>query len=67
VPSGLDKLWVADITYVRLLEEFAYLAVVFDAFMPAAMNGVMFPDGSRPAERAAQGLLRERGSNLNAD
>jgi transposase InsO family protein len=30
--SGLDQLWVADITYVRLREEFAYLAVVLDAF-----------------------------------
>jgi len=30
--SGLDQLWVADITYIRLLEEFAYLAVVLDAF-----------------------------------
>jgi putative transposase len=32
VPSGLDQLWVADITYVRLQEEFAYLAIVLDAF-----------------------------------
>ena len=32
VPIGLDQLWVADITYVRLLEEFAYLAVLLDAF-----------------------------------
>ena len=32
VPSGLDQLWVADITYVRLAEEFAFLAVVLDAF-----------------------------------
>ena len=32
VPTGLDQLWVADITYVRLREEFAYLAVVLDAF-----------------------------------
>src|SRR5574341_870456 len=30
--TGLDQLWVADITYVRLLEEFAFLAVVLDAF-----------------------------------
>jgi putative transposase len=30
--TGLDQLWVADITYVRLAEEFAYLAVVLDAF-----------------------------------
>jgi putative transposase len=32
VLTGIDQLWVADITYVRLLEEFAYLAVVLDAF-----------------------------------
>jgi len=30
--TGLDQLWVADITYVRLLEEFAFLAVILDAF-----------------------------------
>jgi putative transposase len=30
--TGLDQLWVADITYVRLREEFAYLAIVLDAF-----------------------------------
>jgi putative transposase len=30
--SGIDQLWVADITYVRLLEEFAFLAIVLDAF-----------------------------------
>jgi transposase InsO family protein len=29
--SGLDQLWVADITYIRLQEEFAYLAVLLDA------------------------------------
>ena len=32
VPDGLDQLWVADITYIRLQEEFAYLAIVLDAF-----------------------------------
>jgi transposase InsO family protein len=30
--SGIDQLWVADITYIRLAEEFVYLAVVLDAF-----------------------------------
>lgn len=30
--TGVDQLWVADITYVRLQEEFAYLAIVLDAF-----------------------------------
>lgn len=32
VPTGVNQLWVADITYVRLLEEFAFLAIVLDAF-----------------------------------
>jgi len=32
VLTGLDQLWVADITYVHLTEEFAYLAIVLDAF-----------------------------------
>jgi len=32
VLSGLDQLWVADITYLRLAEEFGYLAIVLDAF-----------------------------------
>lgn len=31
-PTGPDQLWRADITYVRLLHEFIYLAVVLDAF-----------------------------------
>jgi putative transposase len=30
--TGIDQLWVADITYVRLGEEFVYLAIVLDAF-----------------------------------
>ena len=30
--SGLNQLWVADITYLRLWREFVYLAVVLDAF-----------------------------------
>lgn len=30
--TRLDQLWVADITYIRLLVEFVYLAVILDAF-----------------------------------
>jgi putative transposase len=30
--TGIDQLWVADITYVRLQTEFVYLAVILDAF-----------------------------------
>ena len=32
VLSGLDQLWVADITYIRLRWEFVYLAVILDAY-----------------------------------
>ena len=32
VPTGLDQIWVADITYIRLAGQFVYLAVVLDAF-----------------------------------
>ena len=30
--TGMDQLWVADITYLRLEEEFVYLAVILDAY-----------------------------------
>jgi putative transposase len=30
--TGINQLWVADITYIRLREEFLYLAVVLDAY-----------------------------------
>jgi len=32
VPTGINQLWVADITYIRLEVEFVYLAVVLDAY-----------------------------------
>jgi len=32
VVSGIDQLWVADITYIRLEIEFVFLAVVLDAY-----------------------------------
>jgi transposase InsO family protein len=30
--TGVDQLWVADITYIRLKAEFVYLAVILDVF-----------------------------------
>lgn len=30
--TGINQLWVADITYIRLREQFLYLAVVLDAY-----------------------------------
>jgi putative transposase len=39
--TGLDQLWVADITYVHLAEEFAYLAIVLDAFSRKVIGWAM--------------------------
>jgi putative transposase len=41
VLTGLDQLWVADLTYVRLAEGFAYLAVVLDAFSRKVVGWAM--------------------------
>ncbi len=40
-PTAPNQLWVADITYVRLDEEFAYLAIVLDAFSRRAVGWAM--------------------------
>ena len=32
VLTGIDQLWVADITYIRLRDEFVFLAVILDAY-----------------------------------
>jgi putative transposase len=40
-PTGVNQLWVADITYVRLAEGFVYLAVVLDAFSRRAIGWAM--------------------------
>src|SRR3954468_20299263 len=31
-PTGPDQLWVADLTYVRILSGFVYVAVILDAW-----------------------------------
>lgn len=32
VPTRVNQIWVADITYIRLADEFVYLAVILDAY-----------------------------------
>jgi len=36
--SGIDQLWVADITYIRLQSEFIYRAVGIDAYSRRGMG-----------------------------
>jgi transposase InsO family protein len=38
VVSGINQLWVADITYIRILTAFVYLAVILDAFSRKAIG-----------------------------
>jgi transposase InsO family protein len=59
--TGLDQLWVADITYIRLQEQFCYLAVVLDAFSRAVIGWHM-ADHLRAslAVGALEMALRER-------
>jgi putative transposase len=38
VVNGLNQLWVADITYIRLREAFLYLAVILDAYSRKAVG-----------------------------
>ena len=41
VPMAANPLWVADITYIRVREEFVYLAVVLDAFSRRVVGWAM--------------------------
>jgi transposase InsO family protein len=43
VLSAVNQLWVADITYLRLASEFAYFAVVLDAFSRRAIGWAVGP------------------------
>jgi transposase InsO family protein len=36
--TAINQLWLADITYIRLLEEFIYLAVILDAYSRRAIG-----------------------------
>lgn len=41
--TGINQLWVADITYIRLLREFVYLAVILDAFSRRLIGWALEP------------------------
>jgi len=54
--TGINQLWVADITYIRLRAEFVYLAVVIDRFSRKAIGWAL--DRSLAA-RVAVAALRQ--------
>ena len=54
VVTGLDQLWVADLTYIRLELEFVYLAVILDAFSRRVIGWAL--DRTLEAELTLQAL-----------
>jgi transposase InsO family protein len=52
--TGLDQLWIADITYIRLELEFVYLAVILDAFSRREIGWAL--DRTLEAELTLQAL-----------
>jgi len=60
--SGLDQLWVADITYVRLEMEFVYLAVILDAFSRRVIGWALHRtlEAALTLEALRQALLHRR-------
>ena len=61
VPSSPDQIWVADITYVRMRESFAYLAIILDGFSRKVVGWAIAPylDASLAVE-ALDHALAER-------
>ncbi len=53
--NGINQLWVADITYIRLREEFLYLAVLLDAFSRRVVGWQL---GTSLESELVQGALR---------
>ncbi len=59
--SGVNQLWVADITYIRLRQEFVYLAVVLDAYSRKVVGWALDRTlGTRLALSALQNALANR-------
>ena len=54
VLNDLNQLWVADITYLHLVEEFGYLAVILDAFSRKVVSWAL--DSHLRAELAISAL-----------
>jgi transposase InsO family protein len=61
VLSAINQLWVADITYVRLQQEFIYLAVILDVYSRRVVGwSISRQLDSRFAQQALESALKER-------
>lgn len=60
VLTGIDQLWVADITYIRLALEFVYLAVILDAYSRRVIGWALDRTLEDELTIAALGMALER-------
>jgi transposase InsO family protein len=60
--SGVNQLWVADITYIRLESQFVYLAVILDAYSRRVVGWAVGPtlEASLAVEALQQALKQRR-------
>ena len=59
--TGINQLWVADITYIRLKNEFVYLAVILDGYSPKVVGWALERTlASRLPIAALEHALKER-------
>ena len=66
--ANLNELWVADITYVRLQEEFVYVAVVLDAHSRRVIGWALAQHlGASLAVQALRMALAERQTRAGLD
>jgi transposase InsO family protein len=63
--SGINQLWVGDITYVRLQQEFIYLAVILDVYSRRVVGwSISRQLDSNVAQQALESALKERQPGL---
>lgn len=61
VLSAINQLWVADITYIRLQQEFIYLAVILDVYSRRVVGwSISRQLDSSVAQQALEAALKER-------
>ena len=65
VLTAMDQLWRADITYIRLRDEFVFLAVILDAYSRRVIGWALdrTMEDSLTLDRAAHGAVASRSSS----
>ena len=60
VLTGINQLWIADLTYIRLAEEFVFLAAILDAFSRRVIGWALDRRLDDELTRSGRGACRDR-------